>query len=158
MPFYFALSLWSNGMVECCNGGGKRGKKLINCQQMPIIPSNASFHYSITPIFQVQGVAEPSYILVISIILFRCPGTDPFRAMTFNSGLTSRIFRFLMVVLWYPVLPGSFFPLWTLPGVALEPMEPGILWDREPCVSLPLEKPHRLMTPLNPRPLLLPVT
>ncbi len=60
MPFYFALSLWNNGMLECWNGGGKRGKKPFICQQMPIIPSNPSFPYSITPIFQVRGEAEPS--------------------------------------------------------------------------------------------------
>src|SRR3990172_7999627 len=51
-----------------------------------------------------------------------------------------------------------FFPLFTLPGSVLEPIEPGGLCRVDPWVCAPPLKFHLFITPANPFPLVIPTT
>src|SRR5450759_1330764 len=75
----------------------------------------------------------------MSTMLPRRPGTEPLTIIRLLSLSTSTTLRFRAVTLSPPILPGSFFPLKTLEGVAHCPTEPGALWNLEPCEAGPPE-------------------
>ena len=64
-----ANQVWAR---EYWNGGGKRGKKPFNCGQLPIIPSNPSFHYSITRNILALSNSRAKTLDGLSGVLWRC--------------------------------------------------------------------------------------
>ena len=81
-------------------------RKGLFAQIFGIVAFVASFIFRIAPLF---------------------PGTLPFTNIQFLSKSTLTTFKFWIVTVTFPICPGNFFPLKTLPGVDVDPIEPGLL-------------------------------